>query len=356
MRRAMHVLVGLGPQESPIYDHPYFSQLFLAGVLGVTGYPNSLHTSPGDIHSTEMLWLVPRILMGLLAVVDTFLVYKISEYRYDRKVAFIASVLFAVMPITWFLRRIWLEPIQLPFLLASILFALYSKDSKRGDISTQPDILSSIHFGWIAFMKSSILFAVYTKDLKSKKKTSIKNFSQIMFSGILLGLAIFTKVSVFTIVPLVAFVIYTNIMSDRRSLKSLGLWFIPVILVPMAWPAYALSVGQFNLWWNGIMTQTHRGTDTFFSSLLYDFRIDPVFLILGTAGLTFAAIKKDLFLLLWFIPFLIFLYVIGFVSFWHFIPVLPASSIAAARMIDYLSNKIITKSHKKSGIYFRLML
>jgi hypothetical protein len=354
MRRAMHVLAGLGPQESPLYDHPYFSQLFLAGVLRATGYPNSLHPSPADVHSTEMLWLVPRTLMGLLAVVDTFLVYKISEYRYNRKVAFIASVLFAVMPITWVIRRIWLEPIQLPFLLASIIFALYSKDSKRGgDIRTQPNVFSSIHFGWIAFMKSSILFAVYTKDLKSNEKTSIKKFSQIMFSGVLLGLAIFTKVSVFAMVPLVAFVIYTSIKSDRRSLKSLGLWFIPVILIPMAWPAYALSVGQFNLWWNGIMMQTHRGTDTFFSSLLYDFKIDPVFLILGIAGVTFAAIKKDFFLLLWFIPFLIFLFTIGFVSFWHFIPVLPASSIAAAIMIDYLSNKIIiTKSHKRISYLF----
>jgi hypothetical protein len=67
MRRAMHVLAGLGPQESPLYDHPYFSQLFLAGVLRVIGYPNSLHPSPSDIQSTETLWLVPRILMGLLS-------------------------------------------------------------------------------------------------------------------------------------------------------------------------------------------------------------------------------------------------------------------------------------------------
>lgn len=206
----MLVLAGLGPQESPLYDHPYFSQLFLAGVLRVIGYPNSLHPSPGDIHSTETLWLVPRILMGLLAVVDTFLVYKISEYRYNRKVALIASILFGVMPITWFIRRVWLEPIQLPFLLASILFALYSKDPKRGDIHTQPSILSSIHFGWIAFMKSSILFAFYTKDLTSKEKTSIKHFSHIMFSGIFLGLAIFTKVSVFPMIPLVAFLLYKH--------------------------------------------------------------------------------------------------------------------------------------------------
>ena len=43
MRKAMHVLRGLGPQEGPTellsypqttYTHPYFGQLFLASVLG----------------------------------------------------------------------------------------------------------------------------------------------------------------------------------------------------------------------------------------------------------------------------------------------------------------------------------
>jgi hypothetical protein len=50
MRRAVHVLDGLGPQESrnvtwsfeKSYDHPYFGQLFLAGALDMTGYPKSL--------------------------------------------------------------------------------------------------------------------------------------------------------------------------------------------------------------------------------------------------------------------------------------------------------------------------
>jgi hypothetical protein len=56
IRRAMHVLEGQGPQESFLYDHPYFAQLFLAGVLGIVGYPDSLHPSANDyVHSIEML-------------------------------------------------------------------------------------------------------------------------------------------------------------------------------------------------------------------------------------------------------------------------------------------------------------
>ena len=56
---------GLGPQETsndPIayrnspYTHPYFGQLFLSGLLGVVGYPNSLHPTP-DVQSIEIsIW------------------------------------------------------------------------------------------------------------------------------------------------------------------------------------------------------------------------------------------------------------------------------------------------------------
>jgi hypothetical protein len=51
--------------------------------------------------------------------------------------------------------------------------------------------------------------------------------------------------------------------------------------------------------------------------------------------------------LLWTIPFLIFLYVIGFVSPWHFIPILPAACIAAARLREDLLNRIRNKKIRK---------
>ena len=38
------------------------------------------------------------------------------------------------------------------------------------------------------------------------------------------------------------------------NLKALGLWFIPVILIPAIWPAYAISVGQFDGWLNGLFS------------------------------------------------------------------------------------------------------
>ncbi len=43
MRRTMHVLEGLGLQESYFYYHPFFGQLFLAATLGIIGYPESIN-------------------------------------------------------------------------------------------------------------------------------------------------------------------------------------------------------------------------------------------------------------------------------------------------------------------------
>src|SRR5689334_2051943 len=124
MRRAVQVLEGMGPQDPYYpYDHPYFGQLFLAGVLKLVGYPNSVlllnhlssnnpnpNSNPSNLSSSftsptsnstsnstspssnssnirnsiEMLYLVPRVLMGILSIIDTFLVYKIAERRYNR--------------------------------------------------------------------------------------------------------------------------------------------------------------------------------------------------------------------------------------------------------------------------------
>ena len=226
----MLVLEGSGPQESAnsgyprTYDHPYFGQLFLAGLLGVTGYPNSLHPTP-DVQSIEMLHMVPRAIMGVLAVLDTFLLYKITERRYNKNAALIASVLFAVMPMTWILRRIYLDTLLMPLLLSSILFAIYIRAPNNNSTRQWPTI-------------------------------NINKNVLVLLSGIFLGLAIYTKVPAFTMIPLVGYLIVSNSKSNRK--KTLGLWLIPVILIPLLWPAYAFSIGQGDLWLDWVLWQTGR--------------------------------------------------------------------------------------------------
>jgi hypothetical protein len=294
MRRAMNVLHGLGPQESENvfhhpYDHPYFGQIFLS-ILGVVGYPSSSN----DI---ESLYMFPRILMGILAVVDTFLIYKIAEYHYNRKVAFIASLLFAVMPMGWFIRRIWLESIQLPLILLSILFVV----------------------------------------------RPTKNVLAVLISGCFLGLAIFTKLPAFTMIPLVGYLVYSY---NQKNWKTLGIWVIPVISISLVWPAYAIYLNQFDLWYQDVFWQASRTAegDTVSQVLVDLFKIDPVLLVLGTAGLSLSIFKRDLFLFLWILPYLIFSYVVVHASYWYFIPLLPPLCIGAARLIVITTNLIRKKN------------
>jgi hypothetical protein len=333
LRRTMNVLTNLGPQESELYDHPYFLQIFLGGILLLIGYPNLLHPIVGDVVSVDMLYLVPKLIMGILSIVDTFLIYKIAECYYNNKndnnnnegnnirIAFIASILFAVMPITSMVRTVWLEPIQLPFLLSSVLFATYVK-------------------------KGSV------KEVGGRNNTNNRNVLILtLLSGIFLGLAIFTKIPAFTFALLVGYLLFSSLTNiSRRNFKTIIPWLVTVFSIPSIWPVYALSSGHFSAWLKGIFFQTHRRMQSFLSSIKYDFfNIDPVFMAIGFAGFIFTGIiKRDLLIMLWVIPFMVFLYAIGFVSYWHLIPIFPALSIAAAKMIADLSNMGIIANKKKN--------
>lgn len=310
--RAMHVLVTKSPQEGTFYDHPYFGQLFLSGILWLTGYPDSLQTSPDGnvVQSVKMLWLIPRILIGSLAVLDSFLVYKISERLYNTRVGFIAAIFFIVMSVS-FLRTLFLESLQLPLLLLSIFLA--------------------VHLG--------------TSRIKGSMRTSI---SMTLLSGVLMGLAIFTKIPVFAMIPLVGFLVYTN---SNTKIKTVSLWLVPVILLPLIWPGYSLIRGEFEYWWVGVFWQTHRQMDwinfiqinsqlSLTNAIVSVFVQMPILVVLGAAGLVFATMRRNFVPLLWIVPFFILLYFIGFVRDFHLIPLVPAMCVSAALLMEGSSNII----------------
>jgi 4-amino-4-deoxy-L-arabinose transferase-like glycosyltransferase len=91
------------------------------------------------------------------------------------------------MPLTWFTRRILLDSIQLPFLLLSILFATYHST---------------------------------TGSAQNHNKKNKKNIPLFLLSGIFLGLAIFTKIPAFTMIPLIGYLIYTNYNYKHLNNKS----------------------------------------------------------------------------------------------------------------------------------------
>ena len=330
LRRTMHTMQGLGPQESKTeferpYDHPYFGQLFMGGVFSAIGYPYFIDISSSSLEglraSVEQLYLYPRMLMGILAVVDTFLIYKITERRYTRNAAFVGSVLFAVMPLTWLTRRVVLESIFLPFILSSILCALYlcqpqlknTNANKNKFFDTTRTIDKYLPRGWIL----------------------------IITSGLFLGLAIFTKMTAIMMIPLVLYLIFVN---SNKSFKALRLWFLPVVIIPMIWPAYALISGQIQDWADGVSWQADRDGRGLYRSFLSIFNMDPLLCVIGLSSIILAtAIKRDVFFILWLVPFLLFYSLIPFIQHFHWILLLPvlcmATGVVVAELLKWLSTK-----------------
>ena len=289
LRRAMNILYYLEPQESETYyDHPYFGNIVLAGMFAATGFPDSLSPLP-TVESVESLYTLPRIWMGLFSVVDTFLIYKIVHARYeDRRMAMLASLLFAVMPISWLTRRVLLESLLLPFLLSSILLAVYMKKSAGSD----------------------------------------RQYLLIVLSGTCMGLAIFTKIPALAAIPLVGFLVYSN---PGSMVKKVGLWLIPVILIPLLWPLHSFSEGRFDYWLSSLLLQSQRSSDGITTIFWNFWKIDPVLLILGSVGLGYSIlIRRDFFPILWVVPFLVLYSLVGYVQYFHVIPLLPIFCISSA--------------------------
>ncbi len=160
-------------------------------------------------------------------------------------------------------------------------------------------------------------------------------------------------------IPLVCYLICippNTIWSNNNShhqhhkidIKKIGIWFVPIILIPSIWPIYSILTDDFDLWlkdmaWNMQREYNYNNWpvgSSLLNSLSYILQIDPLMFLLGCASIVFAYYKRDSIVLLWIFPFLIFLFVIDFVSFFHLILILPIICISAARLIVDLSNKV----------------
>jgi hypothetical protein len=184
---------------------------------------------------------------------------------------------------------------------------------------------------------------------------NINNYILIVFSGIFLGLAIFTKIPAFTMIPLVAFLIYRN---NKGSLKTLGAWFIPVILIPLVWPAQSIVAGAFNSWTNDVLWQINRENAGLPWIVFLLAITDPFIFVVGFAGLAYSFIRRDYLILLWTLPFIAFLAAMGYANFFYWIPVLPALCIAAGKlMFDIIhKNKKISQRVLRVAIFLSIII
>ena len=296
MFRAMHFLTtGMTDWHASFYDHPYFGPILLASILKVIDFPSIIGSEVQNYSSIYSSYTIPRIIMGIFAIIDTLLIYVITKIRYGRKVAIISTLLFSVMPFTWALRRIYLESLLLPLVLSSILIVVYLNSLN----SLKPKI------SWIL----------------------------ILLSGILMGLAIFTKAPLVAMLPLLIFYVYKY----NRKISQTALFVAPVIIITLIWPLDALIKGEIDLWMLGITSQIERQNDSILNSLYDIFLVDPIILTLGLVGLIFAIIKKDIFLILGIIPFVIFFtFFISYVNWFYLIPIFGFLCISSGVLFEWL--------------------
>ncbi len=308
MFRAMHLLNnGNLDWDAQMYDHPYFGPIFLGTVLFAINFPGIVNTDIIQNGEFGLTYMIPRILIGVLAVLDTLLIYAITKIRYGTNAAFISSLLFSVMPLTWSIRRVYLESILLPFLLFGILLISYVGSLHNLENRTQP--------------KPPIL----------KNKNLI-----VTVSGFVIGLAIFTKIPIVTMIPLLTYYIYRF----NNNLKIVVLFIIPALLIPLIWPAYAIYNNEFDQWLNGILIQINRENSAIPFALYEMLSIDPILILITLVGMIFAITRKDYFLVLWVAPFILFFSLfIDYASWFHLIPIIGAFCISSGVFIDWLIKK-----------------
>ena len=308
MRRIFVVLNGIGLLEKSgfytnAYDHPFFGQLLVGNLMRLSGYPN--FAMENTMSSIELTMAFPRMIMGIFAIIDTFLIFKIGQRIYNLRIGFFASILFAVTPMTWLLRMTTLDAIALPFLLASILISLN---------------LAS----W------------------NKNRNIHQHIFLVLLSGTFLGLSILTKIPLITMIPLFGYLIYKNSthLNNWFSLKMIFVGLVPVVLIASSWPLHAIYLDQFDSWKNDVFNQVNRERREIIESF---FNIDWLLLFLGLSGLVYSFLKKDWILILWILPFLIFVYVHGWFVQFHWIIVFPAFCIAGAKFVIELTKRIKIK-------------
>lgn len=125
---------------------------------------------------------------------------------------------------------------------------------------------------------------------------------------------------------------------------------IPVIVISTIWPLDALIKGEFEQWTLGVSSQMMRHDAAMLDAIYNILEIDPTIFSIGIAGILFAIIKRDYFILLGIIPFLAFFSIlIDYINWFYMIPIFGfvciSSSVLIIRIISSFSKfKLFTVS------------
>ena len=167
-----------------------------------------------------------------------------------------------------------------------------------------------------------------------------------------MGLAVFTKIPAFTMIFIVAWIVYTN----RKKFSDVLLLMIPFVLIPLIWPVNAIMLDQFDLWQKDVLWQTQR-SNSIVGITEFFWVVDPIMFLVGLSGIGFAILRRDKFLLLWFIPFVIFLSVFGYKQYFHWMMIVPVMCIAAGILLESIRKfRILRKKFVYEGVISAILI
>lgn len=127
-----------------------------------------------------------------------------------------------------------------------------------------------------------------------------------------------------------------------------------MIAIPSIWPAYAVYSGDFEEWKNDILWQATERVQKPLATSLQEFsKIEPVLFSLSIVGIVFAGFKRDFFILFWSLPYLLFLYLIGFTNIINLIGIQPVFCIAVSLFL--VSGLTKMKKKYRSILLFALI-
>jgi hypothetical protein len=147
-----------------------------------------------------------------------------------------------------------------------------------------------------------------------------------------------------------------------KELKKVGLFILPVVLISVIWPAYAFVSGDGAQWMDGVLwqaTQRQSEDKTLFDVIMSFNKTDPVLLILGTIGIAYLTFRREFIGVIWMIPYLALLYLVGWVNHFHLILVLPIWCISLGKLIYDLPFVIRIKRKEiviSSGIILSIVM
>lgn len=267
------------------YDHPFLGWLLLSPFVGAAGYGQSMLTLTRE--QVAYMYSLPHLVMGLVAVIDTLLLYLLVKKIYGRaSIALVASALFATSAGSWLLRRVTLDSFMTTFILLSYL----------------------------------VICAGISKN-------------RILFSGLAFASALLCKLTAIFFVFPVVFRIYNHSSTGKSRLRNLLSWLLISSIGPVAWISYAYSRGELETLVSTLGVQLARAELFTLPQLVQaSLAIDPILFFLGIIGTLYATRNRHLFLVLWFFPAIVG-YNFVFLQYFHIIPLLPVFSVVGSLVL-----------------------